>query len=78
MDPSARQDFERLALPLLDNMYGVALRLTRDKTEAEDLVPRLMGRLGYKTSRQPIKDHAGGKWIFRYPSAAGATGASSA
>lgn len=38
MDPSARQDFERLALPLLDNMYGVALRLTRDKTEAEDLV----------------------------------------
>ena len=35
---SQRQAFEREALPHLDAMYGMALRLTRDERDAEDLV----------------------------------------
>jgi RNA polymerase sigma-70 factor (ECF subfamily) len=38
MNPTARQDFEKTALPQLDAMYGAALRLTRNPAEAEDLV----------------------------------------
>jgi RNA polymerase sigma-70 factor (ECF subfamily) len=38
MEATARHEFERTALPLLDNMYGAAMRLTRDPSEAEDLV----------------------------------------
>ncbi len=38
MDRTARQEFERTALPQLDAMYGAALRLTRNPAEAEDLV----------------------------------------
>lgn len=38
MNPNARQDFEKTALPQLDAMYGAALRLTRNPAEAEDLV----------------------------------------
>jgi RNA polymerase sigma-70 factor (ECF subfamily) len=30
--------FERVVIPLRDNLYGAAMRLTRDPTEAEDLV----------------------------------------
>jgi RNA polymerase sigma-70 factor (ECF subfamily) len=38
MDHAARQDFEKVALPQLDALYGAALRLTRNPAEAEDLV----------------------------------------
>jgi RNA polymerase sigma-70 factor (ECF subfamily) len=38
MDATARHDFEENALPLLDSLYGAALRLTRNPAEAEDLV----------------------------------------
>jgi RNA polymerase sigma-70 factor (ECF subfamily) len=44
MDAAARQAFETTALPLLDNMYGVALRMTRNPAEAEDLVQDAMVR----------------------------------
>ena len=44
MDTAARQAFETTALPLLDNMYGVALRMTRNPSEAEDLVQDAMVR----------------------------------
>ena len=44
MDTAARQAFETTALPLLDNMYGVALRMTRNQSEAEDLVQDAMVR----------------------------------
>lgn len=44
MDAAARQAFETTALPLLDNMYGVALRMTRNPSEAEDLVQDAMVR----------------------------------
>lgn len=38
MNTAARQEFERVALPQLDPIYGAALRLTRNPSEAEDLV----------------------------------------
>jgi RNA polymerase sigma-70 factor (ECF subfamily) len=44
MDATARADFEATALPLLDNLYGAAMRLTRDPAEAEDLVQDTMVR----------------------------------
>jgi RNA polymerase sigma-70 factor (ECF subfamily) len=37
-DPALRARFERDVLPLLPNLYGAALRLTRNPTDAEDLV----------------------------------------
>lgn len=37
-----RSEFERDALPHLDALYGVALRLTRDPSDAEDLVQDAM------------------------------------
>lgn len=36
--PSQRQAFEEQALPHLDALYGMALRLTQDERDAEDLV----------------------------------------
>jgi RNA polymerase sigma-70 factor, ECF subfamily len=44
MEAAARREFEQAALPLLDNLYGAAIRLTRDPAEAEDLVQDAMVR----------------------------------
>ena len=44
MEAAARREFERNALPLLDNLYGAAMGLTRDPAEAEDLVQDSMVR----------------------------------
>jgi RNA polymerase sigma-70 factor (ECF subfamily) len=38
MDPRTRRDFEQTALPHLDALFGLALRLTRNNAEAQDLV----------------------------------------
>jgi RNA polymerase sigma-70 factor (ECF subfamily) len=35
---TGRREFERLLTPLLDSLYGAALRMTRDPSDAEDLV----------------------------------------
>jgi RNA polymerase sigma-70 factor (ECF subfamily) len=37
-DPALRARFERDVLPLLPNLYGAALRLTRNPSDAEDLL----------------------------------------
>ena len=37
-DPALRDRFEREVLPILSNIYGAALRLTRNPQDAEDLV----------------------------------------
>jgi RNA polymerase sigma-70 factor, ECF subfamily len=37
-DPALKERFERDVLPLLPNLYSAALRLTRNPTDAEDLV----------------------------------------
>lgn len=44
METTARREFEQTALPLLDSLYGAAMRLTRDPAEAEDLVQDSMVR----------------------------------
>jgi RNA polymerase sigma-70 factor (ECF subfamily) len=44
MSAAARREFEATALPLYDNLYGSAMRLTRDPAEAEDLVQDSMVR----------------------------------
>jgi RNA polymerase sigma-70 factor (ECF subfamily) len=37
-DQEKREEFESLFLPLLDNLYNIALRMTRNVKDAEDLV----------------------------------------
>jgi RNA polymerase sigma-70 factor (ECF subfamily) len=37
-DPALKERFEREVLPLLPNLYSAALRMTRNPTDAEDLV----------------------------------------
>lgn len=37
-DAALRERFEQDVVPLLSSLYGAALRLTRDRTDAEDLV----------------------------------------
>lgn len=44
MEAAARRDFERTALPLLHDLFGVAMRLTRHRGDAEDLVQDTMVR----------------------------------
>lgn len=44
MEAAARREFEQTALPLLNSLYGAAMRLTRDPAEAEDLVQDAMVR----------------------------------
>ncbi|KIG13063.1 RNA polymerase sigma-54 factor RpoN [Enhygromyxa salina] len=44
MEAAARREFEQTALPLINNLYGAAMRLTRDPAEAEDLVQDAMVR----------------------------------
>ncbi len=64
MDPAARQQFEQTALPLLDNMYGFALRLTRDPAQAEDLVQDTMVR-AYRHWHTFNADSNVKAWLFR-------------
>jgi RNA polymerase sigma-70 factor (ECF subfamily) len=37
-DPALRERFERDVLPMLPSLYGAAMRLTRNRSDAEDLV----------------------------------------
>ena len=37
-DPALRERFERDVLPLLPSLYGAAMRMTRNRSDAEDLV----------------------------------------
>ncbi|HRY29160.1 MAG TPA: sigma-70 family RNA polymerase sigma factor [Elusimicrobiota bacterium] len=44
MDEPRRQEFHQKALPLLNELYGVALRMTRNPQAAEDLVSEAYAR----------------------------------
>ena len=44
LDLTAKADFDLTVLPLADNLYGAAMRLTKNPTEAEDLVQDTMVR----------------------------------
>lgn len=56
--------FEKLLLPLLDSAYGAALHLTRNRSEAEDLVQEasLLACRGFGTFREGSNFKA---WFFR-------------
>jgi RNA polymerase sigma-70 factor (ECF subfamily) len=44
MNDERRREFKEKALPLLDELYGAALRMTRNPTSAEDLVAEAFAR----------------------------------
>jgi RNA polymerase sigma-70 factor (ECF subfamily) len=44
MGDDRRQEFKEKALPLLDELYGTALRMTRNPAAAEDLVAEAFAR----------------------------------
>ena len=64
MEDRERASFEELALPLLDSLYRYAQWLTRDRTEAEDLVQEayLKGIRGFESFIAGSNIRA---WMFR-------------
>jgi RNA polymerase sigma-70 factor (ECF subfamily) len=63
-DPVLRERFEREVLPLLPNLYGAALRLTRNPQDAEDLVQEayLRAYRGFAGFREGTNLRA---WMYR-------------
>jgi RNA polymerase sigma-70 factor (ECF subfamily) len=60
----SRADFEEIALPHLDSLYGAAYRLTRNPRDAEDLVQDAMLR-AYRFWDSFQKDSNCKAWLFR-------------
>ncbi|MCM6775700.1 sigma-70 family RNA polymerase sigma factor [Nocardia sp. CDC159] len=56
--------FERDALPLLDQLYGAALRMTRNPADAEDLVQETYAKAfqGFRSFREGTNLRA---WLYR-------------
>ncbi|MEV6770422.1 sigma-70 family RNA polymerase sigma factor [Nocardia sp. NPDC051030] len=56
--------FERDALPMLDQLYGAALRMTRNPADAEDLVQETFAKAyqGFKSFREGTNLRA---WLYR-------------
>ena len=63
-NPDDRGFFEAQVLRLMDRLYGTALRLTRDASEAEDLVAETVARAWSKLDDLLDRDRFDG-WIFR-------------
>lgn len=63
-DAELAQRFERDALPLLDQLYGAALRMTRNPADAEDLVQETYVKAyqGFKSFREGTNLRA---WLYR-------------
>lgn len=63
-EPDAREEFEALLAPVLDQAFGVALRLTRNRADAEDLVQEaaLLAFRGFGTFERGTNFRA---WFFR-------------
>jgi len=63
-DDAATMEFEELLSPVLDRAYGVALRLTRNPADAEDLVQdaALLAFRGFRTFRRDTNFRA---WFLR-------------
>jgi len=60
----ARSEFEEIALPHLDSLYGAAYRLTRNPRDAEDLVQDAVLR-AYRFWHSFQKDSNCKAWLFR-------------
>ena len=63
-DPALRARFERDVLPLIPNLYGAALRLTRNPQDAEDLVQEayLRAYRGFSSFQEGTNLRA---WMYR-------------
>ena len=63
-DPALHDRFERDVLPLLPSLYGAALRMTRNPTDAEDLVQDTYLRAfrGFATFQEGTNLKA---WLYR-------------
>jgi RNA polymerase sigma-70 factor (ECF subfamily) len=63
-DPALKERFERDVLPLLPNLYAAAMRLTRNPTDAEDLVQEAYLRAfrGFAGFREGTNLRA---WMYR-------------
>lgn len=59
-----RERFQRDALPLLDSLYGAALRMTRNPADAEDLVQETMLR-AYRSFDRFEEGTNLKAWLFR-------------
>src|SRR5215470_17897931 len=60
----ARREFEVVALPHLDSLYGTALRLTRNEKDAEDLVQDTMLR-GFRFFHRFERGTNAKAWLFK-------------
>lgn len=63
-DADDRRFFEERVLRLMDRLYAAALRLTRERTEAEDLVAESVMRAWAKLDQLEDRQRFEG-WIFR-------------
>ncbi|WP_085995794.1 sigma-70 family RNA polymerase sigma factor [Nocardia transvalensis] len=63
-DAELARRFERDALPLLDQLYGAALRMTRNPADAEDLVQETFAKAyqGFRSFREGTNLRA---WLYR-------------
>src|SRR5262245_50021992 len=63
-DPALKERFEREVLPLLPNLYGAALRMTRNPQDAEDLVQEtyLRAYRGFAGFKEGTNLRA---WVYR-------------
>jgi len=61
---ASRREFERVVLPHLDLMYGVAYRLTRNQSDAEDLVQDAMVR-AYRFWHTFARDSNCKAWLLK-------------
>lgn len=64
MDSDLIARFERDALPLLDDLYSAARRLTRDRADAEDLVQETMLK-AYSQFHSFNGSSQVGTWLYR-------------
>ncbi len=64
MDDDRRREFREKALPLVNEMYGVALRMTRNPQAAEDLVAEAFAR-AWKNLEQFQAGTNLRAWIYR-------------
>jgi RNA polymerase sigma-70 factor, ECF subfamily len=64
LSPEDSERFQRDALPLLDSLYGAALRMTRNPADAEDLVQETMLR-AYRAFERFEPGTNLKAWLFR-------------
>lgn len=62
--PSDHDEFEQVAMPMADALYGAALRMTRDPARAEDLVQETFMR-AYRFWHKFEKGTNVKAWLFR-------------